>query len=514
VTRGFLFAVCIVPFIVLATLNSAGYRYGASDQAFYVPAILERLDPGLFPRDSALIHSQAKLTLIDEAAAGLTRTTGLSLQMFFAILYGVTLCTLAWAALSLGGELFATRAAAVALVFALTLRHQITKTGTNTLEGYFHPRQFAFALGALAVVWFLRRGVTWQSIALVAAAGVIHPTTAFWLSIWLGVAAFVAAPRLRPAMAAIAVVLVTVGAWTLVSGPLEGRLVRMDDEWRATLATKDYLFPLEWPASAWAVNLGYIPLIVIGFFRRRSARVLRERELAVMVGCLSLVIVFAGALVLHANRIAIGFQLQPSRIFWMLDFLATVYAIWMLAEDPALRNHALRKPALSERSESKGESKSESRRRAAAVAAIVILLTVVRGSYVAYVRFPERSMAKIDLPDSDWKRAMNWAQATDRGSHWLADPYHAARYGSSLRVAGRRDVFVEEIKDSAIGMYERDVAVRTRDRMAALGDFDSLTEAGATELASRFDLDYLIAEKPLGLPVAFRSGTLTVYRLR
>ena len=68
--RGFLFALCIVPFIVLATLNSAGYRYGASDQAFYVPAILERLDAGLYPRDTALIHSQSKLTAIDEAAAG------------------------------------------------------------------------------------------------------------------------------------------------------------------------------------------------------------------------------------------------------------------------------------------------------------------------------------------------------------------------------------------------------------------------------------------------------------
>ena len=386
--------------------------------------------------------------------------------------------------------MFATRAAAVALVFAFTLRHQITKTGTNTLEGYFHPRQAAFALGALAVVWFLRRGVGWQSIALVAAAGVIHPTTTLWFSIWLGVAAFIAAPRLRPTIAAIAVVLGAIGAWALVSGPLAGRLVRVDEAWRATLATKDYLFPLEWPASAWAVNLGYIALIAIGFVRRQAAGVIRERELAVVAGCLSLVIVFAAALVLHANRIAIGIQLQPARIFWLLDFLATVYAIWMLAES------------------------SVSRKRASTVAAIVIALTVVRGSYVAYVRFPERSMAQIDLPDGDWKHAMIWAQATDRASHWLADPFHAARYGSSLRVAGHRDVFVEEIKDSAIGMYDRDVAMRTRDRLAALGSFDTLTAAGAQDLAARFDLDYLIADRPLDLPVAFRSGQLTVYRLR
>ena len=34
------------------TINSAGYRYGASDQAFYAPAILKRIDPSLYPRDS------------------------------------------------------------------------------------------------------------------------------------------------------------------------------------------------------------------------------------------------------------------------------------------------------------------------------------------------------------------------------------------------------------------------------------------------------------------------------
>ena len=40
---------------------------------------------------------------------------------------------------------------------ALTLRHAVSRSGTNTLEGYFHPRQLAFSLGALALVAFLSR---------------------------------------------------------------------------------------------------------------------------------------------------------------------------------------------------------------------------------------------------------------------------------------------------------------------------------------------------------------------
>ena len=50
--RATLAAISLIPFVVLATFNSAGYRYGASDQAFYLPAVLDRVNPALFPRDS------------------------------------------------------------------------------------------------------------------------------------------------------------------------------------------------------------------------------------------------------------------------------------------------------------------------------------------------------------------------------------------------------------------------------------------------------------------------------
>ena len=57
-------------FVVLATMNAAGYRYGASDQALYIPAVLRHLDPALFPQDARLIDSHARLMVIDEILAG------------------------------------------------------------------------------------------------------------------------------------------------------------------------------------------------------------------------------------------------------------------------------------------------------------------------------------------------------------------------------------------------------------------------------------------------------------
>jgi hypothetical protein len=110
---------------------------------------------------------------------------------------------------------------------------------------------------------------------------------------------------------------------------------------------------------------------------------------------------------------------------------------------------------------------------------------------------------------------MAWALASsDVSSHWLADPVHAALYGTSVRVAGHRDVLVEEIKDAAIGMYSRPVAMRTRERLDALGNFGGLTASRARELSAQYGLDYLVTEASLDLPIAFRSGSIVVYRLR
>ncbi len=117
------------------------------------------------------------------------------------------------------------------------------KSGTNTLEGYFHPRQLSFAIAALAVVSFLR-GRYGVMCALVAVAGALHPTTALWFAIWLSVATLVSEPRLRVPIAAGVAAAGVAGVWALLAGPLAGRLVRMDAVWLETLAAKDYLFPL------------------------------------------------------------------------------------------------------------------------------------------------------------------------------------------------------------------------------------------------------------------------------
>jgi hypothetical protein len=190
--RGLAFAGAgLACFVCLATLNSGGYRYGASDQAFYQPAVLAKLDPALFPRDASVIAAQAKLTLMDETIGFVARVSGLPLPPLFLALYAGTLILFAVAAWIIARRLYGTVWSCLTLLAALTLRHAVARSGTNTLEGYFHPRQLAFAFGALGVAAFLHER-KWIAALCVLLAASVHPTTALWFAIWLGVATFVA----------------------------------------------------------------------------------------------------------------------------------------------------------------------------------------------------------------------------------------------------------------------------------------------------------------------------------
>lgn len=482
------FGLAALAFVVLATLNSGGYRYGASDQAFYQPAVLKQLDPALFPRDTRVLAAQTRLTAADEVLAAVVRIAQVPVPTAFALLYVVSLLVFTAGAWTIGSHLYRHAWTAVALIAALSLRHAIARSGTNTLEGYFHPRLLAYGLGAVAVAAFLK-GRTLPAIVAVAVAAAVHPTTALWFVVWLAAATAIAVPAWRRWLALAGAVAAVAGLWALLAGPLAGRLGVMDPEWRAMLASKDYLFPLEWPVYAWLVNLGYLPLILWIHRMRHRAAAVGPRERALVLGLYSLAIVFAVALVLHAIGVTIAIQLQPARVFWMFDFVAVVYAVWAIAE---------------------GGSGTPSRARLAAAALLAV--AAARGIYV--VAEARRPAVQVTIPANDWGHVMAFARTTDTSSGWLADPMHAVKYGTSVRVAGERDVFVEAVKDAALGMYDRDIAVRTDERLRRLPDFDTLTADEARRIGAEYGLDYLVTDQALALPPAFASGPLRVYRLQ
>jgi hypothetical protein len=478
-------------FVLLALLNSGGYRYGGSDQAFYVPAIMRQLDPQLFPRDRELLGAQDGLIVIDELIAGLSRSTGLTLPVVLFATYIATLVALALAGYGFGRQLLATRAGAVALVLAMSIRHRVPKTGVNTLEYAFHPRLLAFAVGVVSLTALLRRR-TWVAVGLAAAAGILHPTTGLWFLIAAGVGGVVGDRAARPSLLALAAGAVASVAALAASGALASRLVVMDAEWLAILGSKDYLFPTEWAPATWLMHLLYVAVIAGTFHARRRAGVLREGETALVGGLAALVALVGVTLPFIHARLALAVQIQVTRAMWLLDLVATAYAIWWLVEaSRAGRAITVRRWAV----------------------ALVAVLALARGAFVMYVERAGHPLLQVELPHDEWRGAMAWLAAQPRGTHVLTHPGHAWRFGSSVRVAAARDVYLEETKDAALAMYSRDVAMRVLRRTRDLGGYDQLTAHHARALAGRYDLDYLVSESAFDLPLAYRNGRFRIYRL-
>ena len=76
--------------------------------------------------------------------------------------------------------------------------------------------------------------------------------------------------------------------------------------------------------------------------RRRGVAV--RREIGLLAGAAALVAVFLISWPLMLAGIALALQLQTSRVFWMLDFLAAIYLAWLFAEAP--RSLAVRRAAV------------------------------------------------------------------------------------------------------------------------------------------------------------------------
>jgi hypothetical protein len=326
----------------------------------------------------------------------------------------------------------------------------------------------------------------WLAVFLVAATGLTHVTTGLWFSILIGIALVMLAPSLRRFAIVAGMAVLIVGAWALTAGPLQSSMMRMDPVWLQAVASKDSLFASEWPLWAWIANLGLLPVLWWASRRRQRTGDARPEDDALLWGAMALVAVFLVTLPLVIGRLAFPVQLQISRVFWLVDALATVYLLSLLVD----------------------------RRVARAVAMVLVLVSLGRGTYIMLVERPDRALFAIHRVESPWEDAMRWVSQQPVTAHVLADPGHSWKYGTSVRVSASRDVFLEEVKDSAIAIYSRDVAQRVVERTAALGDFTTLTPERARVLASTYGLDYLVTEARLDLPPAYENRQFRIYSLK
>jgi hypothetical protein len=487
-------------FLVLATANGAGYRYGVSDGAAYVPAVMLAENPAAFPRDAPLIRTQGQFFVVDEVLAVIGRVTGASLESRFFAAYLVAIAAVWAGVILIGSSVYgmdrgpagsAPRLTGwwltVALAAAVTLRHHIPRTSTNSLEPYFHPRLLAFGLGIIAVAAFLRHRNA-IAVALVGLAAICHGTTALWFAIAIGTGLMVVDRRWRvPGLLGGAVALAML-VWA-AAGPLRIAASTMDPIWIDALGGRNFIFATEWPLWAWIANLGLLGALWLAHTVRVRRGTATARDTGMVWGATALVALFLATLPLVGAHMALAVQFQFSRVFWVVDFLAALYLI-------AAAGESLR------------------RTQAATLALVLLTASAARATYIMSSEHAERRLFQVSLGSSPWMDAMHWIAGQPLDVHVVAAADHAFKYGVSVRVAACRDVLLEDDKDSAVAMYSRPIAERVVERRKALADFSRLTAESARELATRFGVDYLVTEAALPLREVYRNTQFRIYALK
>ena len=476
-------------FLVLAAANSGGYRYGVSDQAFYIPAIESAIDPSLFPRDHALLDAQAKPWLLDDVIGAVWGGRPVNMPVLIGVLYVIGTLTFAagavWCVRALGGS-----PAAVFIALALlTLRHRIARTIPTSMEGYFHPRVMAFGLGLVAIGFLIRRRMGFAAL-LVALSCIVHTPTGIWFGVMVLIAWVWSIAKVRPltflGAAGVAVVILASGLMIFAS--------RMDPEWLSVISTRDYMFPAEWPFYAWLSNMAYLPIILLVYRHRAGRGVVLPGERGLVIGAGVFLKGFLVSVPLSSAGVTLALQAQVSRGFWVLDALATIYVAVWLADQATRRANV---------------------RWAFATAALIAAVSAARGWYVLTYDV-ERPLIEMSLPAGEWADAMLWLRHQPVSLNVLADPGHAVKYGSSVRVGAARDTVIEMVKDAAMAMYDRPAALRVADRAHALYGFEEIPEDRLRDLAARYEADVVLVEntRRLSWPVRYTNPRFTIYQAR
>ncbi len=70
------------------------------------------------------------------------------------------------------------------------------------------------------------------------------------------------------------------------------------------------------------------------------------------------------------------------------------------------------------------------------------------------------------------------------------------------------------MKDLALALYSRDVAIEALRRIHDARNFETLGPDDLRALAARYDLDYLVVDRDGQFPLAYRNGRFRIYDIR
>jgi hypothetical protein len=459
-----------------------GYHYGVEDEAIYLPAVKQILNPLLYPHDSRFFAAQTGFTAFPALMAFLSRGSHLPVPATFFLVYCLSVVAFVWVLGLLAAKIFPearSRWAAVLVPCALWTM-PVAGTALFIMDQHLHPRNLE-TIALLAAVLAVLEGRIAIATAALTVAAAIHPLMALY-----GASLVVMFAKRGWALHLVGLAIGIPLAWYW--------LPPMAPAWRQ--AANSYYFLSQWEWYEWLGIVG--PLVILAacgrWARARAPDVARVVQALVRFGVFYLLV---GLLFSYVPRFAQLAALQPMRclqpIYLFLGFFAGGILVLRLGRQLAVL--------------------------------VVLFLGLCGGMFYAQLaEFPASPHVEWPglKPSNEWLLAYDWIrQNTPVTAYFAMDPRYMERPGADFhgfRGLAERSALADQIEDKAVASLSPSLAEEWWTETEAQRDWSRFDSHALERLRVRFGVDWVLLE--LGNPprlgrleCPYENGRLRVCRI-
>ena len=462
-----------------------GYHPGLEDDAYYLAAIKNNLNPALFPHDADFFKVLFQATAFDKLIALSVRWTHIPLAWGLFLWQCAATFLVLWGCWRIARRCFDKEYeqwAAVALVAAL-LTLPVSGSGLSLTDQHLHPRALATALILAAIVAVLDGKRVLAGLLLLAAFPLHLNMTPFGVSYCFFL---MFNPMLNPKKSDHPQVAALI--------PLGWLFEPSSDAWRQAEATRQFYFLLHWHWYEWLGIVG--PLAFLWWFRslalgRRSIVMARVAERMVYFG----VFQFAVALILMLPT-----RLERLRSLEPMRFLHLVYMLFVLLSGGLLARYILKRSVIRW---------------------LLLFVPLCAGMFYAQRQLYPYTV-HLELPGrssgNDWVEAFHWiSQNTPVDSEFALDPQYMAMPGEDyhgFRALAERSVLADAIKDPCIVVRVPSLGPRWLRELHAQAGWRNFQKADFERLKSQMGVDWVVVPKPVqGLTCPHKNARVSVCRI-
>ena len=448
-----------------------GYHPGVEDAEIYLPGILKRLHPALFPYNSEFFQSHAHMTLFPDLIAGSVRA--LHLPVGIVVLGWQFLCIFllllaCWRIARLCFDEEHAVWCGVALIASL-LRMSAAGTSLYIMDEYLTPRSLSTPLALLAVTDAIEGNYARAGICLVVTCAV-HPLMAVFAGTFVLFLVLVQRQELVSLREPEAVFVTAASA---IAVPL---FPKVTTAYREVLETRSYFFLTNW---AWYEWLGLLaPFALLAWM----AWVGKRKSLGATTLICQALIVFEAFFFVIALAISMPgrfdnfAELQPMRCLHLLYILMFLLGGGLLGKF-VLQRRVWRWALLF-------------------VPLCGVMLLAQRVTFPAsdYMEWPWKAS------NNPWVQAFEWVRAnTPEQAYFAMDPNAMQIPGEDehgFRAIAQRSLLGDGVKDSgAVSMFPN-LAEEWREQMRAQRGWKKFQFVDFQRLRTRYGVDWVVLEQP------------------